>query len=347
MNSLRTSQFVVIATVALLPAACGSAGQQPASTTSTGGTPWTPTGVSSSSPACDHPSATLPATDWLQVTVNGLVRYAVVRVPADARPAQPLPVLLSFHGAGSDVATQESIDEFSSHPSFVVVYPEGSLVDANSVVTNVNGWDSAGKKVDEPAFVAALLDTLGNAVCIDPSRVFAAGHSNGGMLVTTLPCAFPGRIAGIAAVEGGYDFVACPQGPPTPTLVFHGLNDKVAPIAGNSVFVPVADLMAAAAKRNGCTAGPQTAAHGSAAITLSWTGCAAPTVLYELKSHGHAWPGHVLPISEFTLESAIASGSGTVGSGLTPKQMAENMLLTNTQVDASQVIRDFFTAGAS
>jgi hypothetical protein len=36
-----------------------------------------------------------------------------------------------------------------------------------------------------------------------------------------------------------------------------------------------------------------------------------------------------------------------VGSGLTPKQMAENMLLTNTQVDASQVIRDFFTAVAS
>ena len=180
MNSLRASQFVVIATVALLLAACGSAGQQPASTTSTGGAPGTPTGVSSSSPACDHLSATLPATDWLQVTVNGLVRHAVVRVPADAQPAQPLPVLLSFHGAGSDAATQESIDEFSSHPGFVVVYPEGSLVDANSVVTNVNGWDSAGKKVDEPAFVAALLDTLGNAVCIIPSRVFAAGLSTAG-----------------------------------------------------------------------------------------------------------------------------------------------------------------------
>jgi len=188
MNRLSNRSFVIIAATTLVLTACGGTGQEPAGATAANG-------ASSSSPACGHGSAAPAATGSLSVTVNGVVRHAVVRVPADARSGQPIPVLLSFHGAGMDAASQESIDGFSGQPGFIVVYPEGTIVDANSAATHVNGWDSAGKKVDEPAFVAALLDALGNTVCINPSRVFAAGYSNGGMLVTTLACALPGRIA--------------------------------------------------------------------------------------------------------------------------------------------------------
>ena len=138
------------------------------------------------------------------MTVDGPIRTAVVHVPSGATGTEPLPVVLSFHGAGETAENRPMVDRFTAlgdQHGFVSVYPQGLFGDAGPV-SGVTGWDVEATAVDEPAFVAALLDELGARVCIDESRVYAAGFSNGGAMALLLACELPDRIAAVASVAG-------------------------------------------------------------------------------------------------------------------------------------------------
>jgi poly(3-hydroxybutyrate) depolymerase len=101
--------------------------------------------------------------------------------------------------------------------------------------------------------------------------------------------------------------------------------------------------MAARAEFNGCTGGPSVDAVTPTVERRTWTGCTAPVVLYTLQDHGHAWPGHPLPVSQADLASYM--DPTVLGfSGLTADELVANMLLTNTSIDASTLIWEFFDA---
>jgi poly(3-hydroxybutyrate) depolymerase len=236
----------------------------------------------------------------------------------------------------------------------VVVRPEGLRVGLNDEVTGITGWDPDGDEVDEPAFVAALLDELGATVCTDPARVYATGISAGGYLALVAACALPDRIAAVAVVGGAYQGTACASEQPLAFLAFHGVDDIVTPFEGRTSdrvgFVPVLDVLGAQAARNGCTGGPE-ARDVTTTVTWSrWTGCERPTELYQLDDHGHAWPGHPLPFRAEVLETVLAGGNGqpadplTIAIGETPASMARNVLLTNVELDATERMWEFFTA---
>jgi polyhydroxybutyrate depolymerase len=295
---------------------------------------------------------TQPSVERLDVTVNGTARTALVHVPATAAGTEPWPVVLSFHGGGSTAGDQQAIDgltDKSDEEGFVVVHPEGLVVDLNDQVTDVTGWDVAGREVDEPAFVSALLDELAAQVCIDPSRVYATGFSNGGQLALSLPCSLEDRIVAVAPVAGAYQSTECESDRATPVMAFHGTDDIVAPADGRRgelVLLPVADVLAAQAARNGCTGGPRIREETPTVQSLTWTGCETPTVLYLLQGHGHAWPGHPLPFTLGQVESYLDTEPPNPiadATGLTLEAMAENILLTNVDIDATDLMWDFFT----
>ncbi|MBK9179159.1 MAG: hypothetical protein IPM45_06200 [Acidimicrobiales bacterium] len=262
--------------------------------------------------------------------------------------------MLSFHSAESSAAVQQATDGLTAKADaegFVVVYPEGLLVDLAEQVTDVPGWDVAGRAVDEPAFVAALLDELGSQVCIDPSRVYATGISNGGHLVLALPCALPGRIAAVAPVEGWFTSAVCETGPATPTIGFHGLADIAAPYDGaqppQPTVLPALDVYAAQATRNGCTDEPASETLTPTVERLTWDDCQAATILYTLQDHGHAWPGHPLPATpDQVVEFACPPGEPPVdfvtALGVTCQTFVDNLLLTNVEIDATDLMWDFF-----
>ena len=56
---------------------------------------------------------------------------------------------------------------------------------------------------DDIAFIGALLDAVEQSVCVDASRVYATGVSNGGGMVARLACELSDRLAAIAPVAGG------------------------------------------------------------------------------------------------------------------------------------------------
>ena len=341
----RTRSVALLAgAIALLAAACSSSDDEGTRVSSA---PATTGSAPSASAACADGGDVMLGE--IELTLDGTIRTAVVHVPSGATGTEPLPVVLSFHGAGEMAENRPAVDGFTAlgdQHGFVSVYPQGLVGDAGPI-SGVTGWDVEATAVDEPAFVAALLDELGARVCIDESRVQAAGNSNGGAMALLLACELSDRIAAVASVEGAVLEPGCNgDTPPVPTIAFHGLDDTVVPYAGSNSseggFPPVLDVIAARAAVNECTEEPTVETVTPTIEQRSWNGCTAPVVLYTLDDHGHAWPGHPLPVSQADLASFI--DPAMLFPGETADELAANLLLTNNDIDASELIWEFFAA---
>lgn len=72
---------------------------------------------------------------------------------------------------------------------------------------------------------AALMDTLSKRYCVDRSRVFAAGFSNGSGFAAIIGCAQPRRIAAIALASAEFLLKPCQR--TVPVIAFHGTKDPL------------------------------------------------------------------------------------------------------------------------
>ena len=70
-------------------------------------------------------------------------------------------------------------------------------------------------------YTKALLDQLEAEQCIDTSRVYATGLSNGAFMSSVLGCTMADRIAAIAPVAGLIRPASCDPSRPVPVLAFH------------------------------------------------------------------------------------------------------------------------------
>ncbi|KAK8138296.1 ferulic acid esterase (FaeA) [Apiospora sp. TS-2023a] len=184
-------------------------------------------------------------------------------LPPSYNPDKPNPLILSFHGGNANSDRQANQDFFADadfNTDHVVVYPQGLLYDGCDVATRITVWQGIRqlpKYWDDVAFVLELLDFLEQELlCIDATRVYAAGKSMGGGMVDILACdeRSSGRIAAIvpvaAAIWANVDprlctgsaaasvpVPACPgkRACPVPVMAFHGLNDTTVPFNGGPV----------------------------------------------------------------------------------------------------------------
>jgi polyhydroxybutyrate depolymerase len=86
---------------------------------------------------------------------------------------------------------------------------------------------------DDVGFIKALLQVLPSRMCIDPSRIYATGVSNGGGFAARLGCELSSQIAAIAPVAGGYRSLdPCHPDRPVAVLEIHGTADTVVPYDG-------------------------------------------------------------------------------------------------------------------
>jgi polyhydroxybutyrate depolymerase len=133
-----------------------------------------------------------------RLDVGGIERSYILDVPERIRAAVPVPLILDFHGFGHSAAGVWKVSRFgelAARDGFIMAYPDGLVVDLRGYVGS--GWEifAAGGNRDL-AFVTALLDHLERTYCIDRSRVFATGFSNGAWFSTLLACLLPERVAG-------------------------------------------------------------------------------------------------------------------------------------------------------
>lgn len=167
------------------------------------------------------------------ISVGKIQRAYILDVPPAAKPHQPVPLLLDFHGfshSALGVWGVSAFRELGKRDGFISVYPNGEKVVFEHEGKSYNGPGWEIRTVDgnrDLDFVRALLDHLEATYCIDRARVFATGFSNGGFLSHVLGCTLADRIAAIAPVSGGKIFIPCQPSRGVPVLIQHGTQDPL------------------------------------------------------------------------------------------------------------------------
>lgn len=140
-------------------------------------------------------SSTAAGEEKVTLQSGGVERWYLRHVPAAHDGTTPIPVVVDFHGysEGADFhASYTHLGEFGDEKGFVTLTPHGDGV--------VPMWQTVVGSVDMD-FVGAMLDEVGNDLCIDTARIYATGLSNGAMMTSAVSCDLADRFAAAAPVD--------------------------------------------------------------------------------------------------------------------------------------------------
>jgi polyhydroxybutyrate depolymerase len=244
--------------------------------------------------AC-YPARAHAAGDSTGTIQSGnMPRTFILHVPTGYDGSKPLPLLFDFHGASSDKEAQNAYSAFSAKgdaEGFIVITPDGT--------GTPRSWNflSLGTIADDVGFVRDLLDQTEASLCVDPTRVYAAGLSSGGYMALSLACDLQGRITAVAAVAAMFRLPTCPSTRSVPMLEFHGTDDPIIPFHGGDVAaLPAPDVQQGTAVWAGadeCASTPQTTQVSPHVTRQSYGECngGVSVQLYVIDGGGHTWPG--------------------------------------------------------
>lgn len=141
-----------------------------------------------------------------------------------------VPLVVMMHGGYGNGAQAERAyhwDAEADRGHFLVAYPDGlnRAWNAGSCCGIPQQTD-----VDDVGFITAMVADIGRQIPLDPTRVYAAGMSNGAMMALRLGCQ-TGMFAAIAPVAGTL-LTDCSHAQPTSVLQIHGTADESVPYAG-------------------------------------------------------------------------------------------------------------------
>jgi polyhydroxybutyrate depolymerase len=232
-----------------------------------------------------------PGNATMMITSGGRDRSARVHVPGGLETGRRIPVLLVLHGAGGDGPSFERYSRFSEladREGFVAVYP--SAIDRFWTV----GEDSSGP--DDVRFLADLLDRVEGRTCVDPTRVYATGLSNGGGMAARLACELSERVVAVAPVAGAYGGLPPCRPPRTVSVLeMHGDADPIVSYEGSGPGRPdsARGFAAGWAERDGCAASPIRRRLAPTAVRLDWSGCRSGAAVSHVRilGGGHDIPG--------------------------------------------------------
>jgi polyhydroxybutyrate depolymerase len=244
---------------------------------------------------------------------GGIERCYYLYIPPGLDPAQPAPVVLSFHGFLSNPDSHALISGWHAlarEEGFLVVYPQGTQFPQR--------WNAGStwgdSDVDDVQFFRDMLDHLSTLAAVDRSRVYVNGFSNGGGMTVRIGCEAADLVAAIGLVAGAVvEMEGCDPSRPLPVMAFHGTADPIVPYEGGvmtgwllrwaagvtdapTYFVGAEDWVATWAAGNGCDPEPETIPQQGDVRGVRYTGCAggaesADVVLYTIEDGGHTWPG--------------------------------------------------------
>ncbi len=227
---------------------------------------------------------------------QGQTRTYYIYTPKSYRPNHPLPLVLAFHGYGSqgkDLAKNTGFNELAEQKGFIIVYPDG--IDRS--------WNLGGRffnRPDDVDFVKGLITHISQVRAIDQRKIYAVGVSNGGFLVQSLACQINSPIvafASVAATLPGYLRSQCHPEKPVSILMINGTEDRKVPWSGGQLsygeIVSVPDTINGWIEHNACanTSGIKQVINPRVEIT-HYPQCRlnSEVELVTLVGAGHIWP---------------------------------------------------------
>jgi polyhydroxybutyrate depolymerase len=206
----------------LLLVACTSDGRRPSAASDNG------TATVSAAPEClptERPDVGVSRT----FPFGGEQRTYLLHVPATYDGRAPAPLVLDFHGYASNGPAEEANTTLGIRGAargYVVVTPTSDPPEWNAF--------SDPARADDFGFVHALVEDILARLCIDASRLYAAGHSNGAAFVGFLACKPPLVLAAIAMVSATIPSL-CPDDTGPSVLAIAGTADPQVPYDGGTV----------------------------------------------------------------------------------------------------------------
>ena len=241
------------------------------------------------------------------ITHDGIQRDYILYIPELYDGSTAVPLVLNFHGYGSNAAQQMFYGDFrdiADTEGFLLVHPEGTTFIGDQF-WNV-GFPGLSSNIDDVGFTEALIDELATLYTIDLDRVYATGMSNGGFMSFLLACQLSEKIAAVASVTGSMTqdtFDDCNAQLPTPVLQIHGTEDDVVLYNENNLSLPIPDVISYWVDHNNCETTPTTTTLPDVDVS---DGSTIEHSVYEdgdngittehmkVIGGGHTWPGSVI-----------------------------------------------------
>ena len=236
--------------------------------------------------------------DERTVKVDGSERSYLVHVPPNI--AQPAPVVFVFHGGGGRPQAMErktGMDDLADQHGFIAVYPAGLGGPSGRGGTWNVGPPGPPSSAEDVAFVQAILHDLEQAGPIDHARIYAAGHSMGGIFAYRLACEMSDTFAAIAAVSATMVEPSCHPTSPVAVLHIHGTDDERIPIAGGRGAMTAGDRSWPAPEQgvaswrqfDSCSGEPTRSEDGGERCT-TYGACRATVEYCVIPGGRHPWP---------------------------------------------------------
>jgi polyhydroxybutyrate depolymerase len=284
--------------LALVAAGCGN-DSTPATPTPDGGTPGdgAPDAPQGDTRPCE--GSTLANGTFNLMHMGAQYSY-IVHVPPSYDGTKRTPLLLNWHGFGSNALQQQifsGTDAVSDEQGFIVVYPSSPDTSWAAGTCCSMFLDGGGMpNRDDVGFARALVAEISKAACVDSKRVYSTGMSNGGFMSHRLACEAADLFAAAAPVAGKMGLADCQPSRPVPVMHFHGTADMTITYDTGALSgegVPVPEMMQRWGTRNGCTKGPDTTYQMGSVTCKTWSDCTAGALvtLCTADGEGHCWPG--------------------------------------------------------
>lgn len=240
------------------------------------------------------------------IQVDGRLRTYTLILPDNYSTGRDFPLVIAMHGGGGDADQFESTSKLSEKArssGFMVVYPEG--VRSNGLL-GLRTWNAGGcceyardNNIDDVKLLSLLTDHLVASYKINPKKIYATGHSNGGMMSYRLACELSDKIAAIA-VSGCTMVVTrdCQPSRPVPVMHLHSVLDSRVPYLGgigisNVYYPPVDSGLMVWSGINGCLKAAEVLIDNSDYKLTQWSECQGQVTIqyYLTRDGGHGWPG--------------------------------------------------------
>jgi polyhydroxybutyrate depolymerase len=256
----------------------------------------------------------------VNLKLAGRTRTYRVYVPPKA-PKLPVPLLIVLHDSGGSGSAMEGMslgrfNRIAEHRGIIVAYPDAIARSWND--GPLDRTQAAEESSDDVGFLRAMMQDIAHRFPLNPKRIYAAGISNGGLMVYRLACDAPDWIAAVAPVAANMTDQLASQCRPArvmPIAAFGGTDDPIMPWIGGEVnaqwnrrgaVLSAQESFEHWMKLGDCalpiTHSPRNKneADGTTVVRHVARECkdGAEIRLYEILGGGHTWPGGATHLSE-------------------------------------------------
>jgi polyhydroxybutyrate depolymerase len=238
----------------------------------------------------------------ITIQSGGRERTFYLDVPDSALTGSPVPLVLVFHGVLSDGAEIEAVTRFpqkAAQEGFITAAGDGIGQSWNA---GVCCQPAQGENVDDVGFTRDMVAAIESEYCIDESRIYVTGFSNGSAMTFRLYCEAADLFAAYAPVGGSLALFPCEPSAPRPLQIINNVSDPVVP------FVLGEFSFGESLRMNSCNAVRESVTLSPTATCEIAPECAngATTELCAVENLGHRWPGgETDPNGQFDATDAV------------------------------------------